>query len=146
MPFSTTFSNALLLHLLNNTAIAGLGDASGPLASAVAGSVYVALHTASPAVGGTQSTNEVAYTGYARVAVARSGAGWTVTTNTFTNAAQIQFPICTAGTATATHFSIGYASTGGNTVVEFGTLNTALAISVNITPQFAASQLTATLT
>jgi hypothetical protein len=146
MPFSTAFANSLLSHLLNNTAMAGLGDAGGPLGSASAGSLFLALHTAAPGVGGTQSTNEVSYSGYARVAVARSAAGWTVTSNTFTNAAQIQFPICAGGTSTATHFSIGYASSGGATVLEFGTLNTPLAISINITPQFAAGQLTATLT
>lgn len=55
--------------LFQNLAAAGIGDASGLQPSAVAGSLYVSLYTAS---------GECAYTSYARVAVARSAGGWTV--------------------------------------------------------------------
>jgi hypothetical protein len=74
--------NAALISLLEllfqNLDFAGIGDAGGLQNSASAGSLYVSLHTADPGVAGDQTTNEVAYTSYARVAVARSEAGWTV--------------------------------------------------------------------
>jgi hypothetical protein len=49
--------------------------------------LQVSLHTADPGPSGNQTTSEVAYTGYARVAVNRANdgtAGWTVTTNSAT--------------------------------------------------------------
>lgn len=64
--------------LFNNEAATGIGDAGGLLPSAAAGNLYVSLHTADPGAGGDQTTNEAAYTSYARVAVARTVAGWTV--------------------------------------------------------------------
>jgi hypothetical protein len=67
----------LLKLVFTNTTWANVGDATGLVGSSVAGSLYVSLHTASPAAG-DQTTSETSYTGYARVAVARSGAGWTV--------------------------------------------------------------------
>lgn len=68
---------ALLDLLFLNTDWAGVGDAGGLQNSATAGSFYVALHTSDPGEAGTQATNEIAYTSYARVAVARSAGGWT---------------------------------------------------------------------
>ena len=67
-----------LKHLLQNAAIADVGDASGLQPSATAGSLYISLHTASPDAADVQTTSEADYTSYARVAVARSAAGWTV--------------------------------------------------------------------
>lgn len=70
-----------LLNFLNllfkNTTWANIGDATGLVGSSTAGSLYVALHTADPSAG-NQNTSEATYTSYARVAVARSGAGWSV--------------------------------------------------------------------
>lgn len=66
-------SSALLVAqlklLFQNIAFQGVGDAGGLLPSVTAGSLYIALFTASA---------ECAYTDYARVAVARSAVGWTV--------------------------------------------------------------------
>ncbi len=59
---STAAANAFLLLLLNNTDWANVGDASGLQNSATAGSLYLSLHTSSPGEGGTQATNEIAYT------------------------------------------------------------------------------------
>jgi len=147
MSASNTFESDILLLLLNNTNIANLGDATGVRGSATAGSVYVALHTADPGETGTQSTNEVSYTGYARVAVARSGAGWTISGTAPTqaaNAATVSFGACTAGSATATHFSIGDTSSGATKILLSGALTASLAVSTGITPSFAAGALTAT--
>jgi hypothetical protein len=104
----------------------------------------VSLHTADPGEAGTQTTNECAYTSYARVAVARSGAGWTVSGNAVTNAALVQFPQCTGGSETATYFAIGTASSGTGKVLYRGALSASLAISSGIQPQFSAGDLDGT--
>ena len=72
---------ALLAHIFQNADMPYIGDAAGLLASAVAGSLYVSLHTADPSASNDQTNNEVAttyYASYVRIAVARSAAGWDV--------------------------------------------------------------------
>jgi hypothetical protein len=148
MSASNAFENDCLLLLFNNTNIANLGDATGVRGSTTAGSLFVALHTADPGETGNQSTNEVSYTGYARVAVARSGAGWTVSGTAPTqaaNAAPVTFGACTAGSATATFFSVGLVTSGATEILASGALTASLAISAGITPSFAIGQLTVTL-
>jgi len=144
MSKGNTFENDLLLLVFNNTAAALIGDASGLQPSATAGSLYVSLHTGDPGEAGNQTTNECAYTSYARVAVARSGAGWTVSGNAVTNAALVQFPQCTGSSETATHFAIGTASNGAGKVLYKGALSASLAISSGIQPQFGAGDLDGT--
>lgn len=144
MSKSNTFENDLLLLIFNNTDIADIGDAGGLQNSATAGSLYVAFHTADPGEAGTAATSETAYTNYARQAVARSGAGWTVSGNSVTNAAQITFPECGATGATLTHFSITTASSGTSKILYSGALSTSLAVSELITPLFAIGALTVT--
>jgi len=144
MSKSNTWENELMLLVFNNTAAALIGDASGLQPSATAGSLYVALHTADPGEAGTQTTSEAAYGSYARVAVARSGAGWTVAGNAVTNAALIQFPQCTSGSETETYFTIGTASSGAGKVLYRGALSSSLAVSSGIQPQFGAGDLDGT--
>lgn len=144
MAASTAFSTGLLDLLLQNSALANIGDAAGLQPSASAGSLYIALHTANPGVGGNQSTSEAAYTGYARVAVARTSGGWTISGNAYSNAAAITFPACTAGSETETYFSIGTSSTGAGEILLFGALTSSLAVSNGITPSFATGQLSGT--
>ncbi len=117
-----TFAGEFLSHVFTNAAIALIGDASGLQPSATAGSLYVALHTADPGGAGAQNTSECAYGSYARVAVARSGAGWTVSGQQVTNAAEVAFPQATSGTETATHWSVGTASSGAGKVLKSGPL------------------------
>lgn len=144
MSKGNTFETDLLGLIFNNTDIADIGDASGLQNSATAGSLYVALHTADPGEAGTAATSEATYTNYARVAVARSGAGWTVSGATATNAAQITFPQCGASGNTITHVSITTAISGTSKILYSGALNSSLAVALNITPLFAASGLTVT--
>lgn len=144
MSKGNTFENDLLQLLFNNVDIADIGDASGIQNSATAGSLYVALHTADPGEAGTAATNETAYTNYARVAVARTVGGWTVSGATATNAAQITFPQCGASGNTITHVSITTALSGTSKILYSGALNSSLAVALNITPLFAASGLTIT--
>jgi hypothetical protein len=144
MSKGNTFENDLLLLIFNNTDIADIGDAGGLQNSATAGSLYATLHTGDPGEAGNATTNESAYGSYARVAVARSGAGWTVTGNQAVNAALIQFPECTSGSETITHVSITTASSGASKILYSGALSSSRAVSSGIQPQFAASALTVT--
>lgn len=144
MSKGNTFENELLLHLFNNSDVALIGDATGLRGSSTAGSLYVSLHTADPGEAGTQTTNECAYTSYARVAVARTSGGWTVSGNSVVNTALVQFPQCTGGSETATHFGIGTASSGTGKILYKGALSASLAISSGIQPQFGATTLSGT--
>lgn len=144
MSASDTLENEILLHLLQNAEIALIGDATGLRGSSTAGSLYVGLHTSDPGEAGNQSSNECAYTSYARVAVARTSGGWTVTADVGTNAADITFPKATGGTETATHFSIGTASSGTGKLLFKGALASSLAISNNVRPKIEAGTLTIT--
>jgi hypothetical protein len=141
MSKGNTFENDLLLLIFNNTDAALIGDATGLRGSSTAGSLYISLHTGDPGEAGTATTSEAAYTSYARVAVARSGAGWTVTGNAVTNAALIQFPQCTGSSETLTHFGVTTASSGSTKLLYKGALSSSLAVSSGIQPQFAAGDL-----
>lgn len=141
MSKSNAWETALLQLVFNNDNAANIGDATGLRGSSTAGSLYVSLHTSDPGEAGNQTTNECAYTSYARVAVARTSGGWTVSGNAVTNAALIQFPQCTGSSETATHFGIGTASTSTGVLLYKGALSASLAISSGIQPQFAATSL-----
>lgn len=145
MSFSNAAENALLLHLFNNADYANIGDATGLRGSVAAGSYYIRLHTADPGEAGAQNTSEIAYTGYAAVAVARTAGGFTVSGSGVSNAGAVTFGACTAGSGTATHFSIGTAATGAGHVLMMGALTGSLAINPGITPSFSVGQLQATL-
>lgn len=80
MPKSTTTCNNILGLYYNATAIANIADnaASSPITT-----VSVALATASYSASSTMSSNETAYTNYARQTVARqSGRHWRLRTTT----------------------------------------------------------------
>lgn len=144
MSLSNASETALLSLLFNNTAWAGIGDAGGLQPSAAAGNLFVALHTADPGETGNQSTSEAAYTGYARVSVARSAGGFTVSGNQVSNTATVQFGECTAGAATVTYFSVGVATSGATAILYRGALSASRAISAGITPLFNSGALTGT--
>jgi|SRR5579859_95517 len=128
----TTFSNDFLKLIFNATAIANIADnaASSPLTN-----LYVSLHNATPGAGGNQTTNETAYTSYARVAVARTSGGWTVTSNSVSPAATIIFPQCTGGTDTITFAGIGTAASGTGKLLYFGPVSPNIAVSTSVTPE-----------
>lgn len=146
MSASNALETALLQHLFQNLAIAGVGNAGGLLPSSAAGNLYVGLHSSSPGEAGTQSAGETAYAGYARVAVPRSSAGWTVTGNVASNAAALDFPASTDGGSPppATHFSIGTAATGAGMLLFHGPLSPQIPVNAGVTPGFAAGALTVT--
>lgn len=144
MSLSNTAESNLMKLLFENTNWANVGDATGLRGSSTAGSFYVALYTSDPGEAGTAITNEATYTSYARVAVARSTSGWTVTNDTVANDAAITFPACTGGTNTITHFGLVETSSGAGELYISGALTASLAVSSGITPAFAISALTAT--
>jgi hypothetical protein len=132
MSKGNTFENDLLKLIFNGTAIANIADnaGSGPLSD-----LYVSLHTGDPGEAGDQETNECAYTDYARVAVARSGSGFTVSGNQVVPAAAITFPEATGGSETATHFAICTASTGAGKILYKGAISPTIVISTGVTPR-----------
>ena len=140
MSKSNATENSILLLVFNATAWADLAenDSSSPAAN-----LYVALHTADPGEAGNASTSEASYTNYARVAVARSGSGWTVTGNSVTNAALVQFPQ-SGSSQTLTHFSVTTASSGTSAILYSGELSASVPITSGGQPQFTAGQITIT--
>ena len=141
MSATNAFETALLTLYFNNTDHANIGDAAGIQNSATAGSFYISLHTADPGETGTQTTSEATYTSYARVAVARSGAGWTISGANVSNAAAVNFPAATGGANTITHFGIGSDLTTAGNLFFKGALSASLAVSSGITPSFAIGEL-----
>lgn len=125
----TVFDHDFLLLIFNATAIANIADnaASSPLTN-----LYFSLHSSTPA-GGDQTTNEIAYTSYARVAVARTSGGFTVTGASVSPVADVSFPACTGSTATATFFAVGTASTSTGKLLYFGSLSPTISISTGTT-------------
>jgi len=132
MSKGNTFENDLLKLIFNATAIANIADnaASSPLTN-----LEVSLHTADPGEAGDQTTSECAYTSYARVAVARTSGGWTVTTNSVSPVANIDFPAATGGTETATHAAVGTAHTSTGKILYSGTITPNISISNGVTPR-----------
>lgn len=109
---------------------------------AAATQLDIHLHTADPGEAGTSATSAATYTSYAPVTVARAGTDWTVAGNTVTNDNLIQFPQCTGGSNTITHVSI--TPNGSTQILYSGALNSSLAVSNGIQPQFAAGALSIT--
>jgi hypothetical protein len=132
MSKSNTFENDWLKLIFNATAIANLADnaASSPLTN-----LYVSLHTADPGEAGNQSTSEISYTSYARVAVARTSGGWTVTNNSVSPVANIDFPAATGGSGTVTYFGVGSASSGAGVLYYSGTVSPSISVTSGVTPR-----------
>lgn len=132
MSKGNTFENDLLKLIFNATAIANIADnaATSPLTN-----LYVSLHTADPGEAGDQTTSEITYTSYARVAVARTSGGWTVTGNSVSPAATISFPAGTGGSGTATYFAVGTDSSGTGKILYSGTVTPNIVTGNGITPR-----------
>lgn len=104
---------------------------------------YIALYTADPGEAGTATTNEAAYGSYARVAITKASA-WTDGGSSFSNAGLIQWPQCTSGTETITHFAIVTTASGAGQIIDSGALSASLAVSSGIQPQAAIGALVVT--
>ena len=118
--FASGTNTAILELMLNATAWTSIAQNTS---SSPATSIYVSLHNADPGVSGNQSTSETVYTNYARVAVARTGSGWTISgTNPVqvVNANTVTFAQCGATGDTLSYWGIGLASTGTGTLLASG--------------------------
>lgn len=132
MTLGTTFANDLAALIFEATAIADYADND---ATSPATNLYISLHTASPGVGGSQTTNESAYTSYVRTAVARTGVGWDTTGGVVTPAANIDFAAGTGGSGTVTHMCIGRDSSGAGKLLMFGTVTPNIVTGNGVTPR-----------
>lgn len=123
LTFGETYSELLALF---NAVFTGNWSTIAQNAGSPATSLYVSLHNADPGDGGSQTTSETAYTNYARVAVARSSSGFTVTQGSGStpsnvqNAASISFAQCGATGDTLTHWGVGLSSSGAGTLLGYG--------------------------
>jgi hypothetical protein len=137
MPKSATYEADIVNLLLNATPIANIADntATSPLTN-----LFVALHTASPTASGSQTTNEISYTGYSRVAISRSAGSpaWTLTGSNPVSAspnANITFGAMTAGTGgTVTFISVGSEESGAGVIYYFGTISPTINVVVGVQP------------
>ncbi len=135
MPKSNYLQAAYLDLIFNAAAIANIADnaASAPLTN-----LYVSLHTADPTTSGNQTSSEITYTSYARVAVARTSGGWTISGTSPTVCspnATISFPAGTGGSGTATYFAVGTASSGTGHLLYSGAISPSIVCGSGITPQ-----------
>lgn len=130
---SRAASNSVLNLIFNATAWANIADNAAVSPNT---NLYVALHTADPGVTGTQSTSEVTYAGYARVAVLRTTGGWTASTLASTSpVANITFPAGSGGSGTATYASIGMLASGAGQILYSGPLTPSIVTGNGVTPQ-----------
>jgi len=134
MSKGNTTENDILEYIFKDTAFSW--DANTDL--------YLSLHTADPGEAGDQTTNECTYGSYARVGVARSAGGWTISGATASNTALAQFPECTSGSETITYVSIGMLSSGASVILYSGALTASRSVSSGIQPQFSALSLVVT--
>jgi hypothetical protein len=132
MAKSDVLENGLLLAIFNGVTMTGLlANAPSPLTH-----LQVSLHTADPGEAGAQNTSEASYTGYARVAVIRTSAGWVVTGNAVAPAANIVFPTGTAGAVSgpATFWAVGTDATGAGRLLYRAPLDPTIAFGNGVTP------------
>lgn len=140
MPKSTVFCNDVLSLVFRAVAIANLAQNN---ATTPATAMSIALHTASPAVGGDQSTSEISYTGYSRVtSVTRDTAGTAFpapTGGVITTTANIDFGPMTGGTGgTVNNASIGHTpSTTANKMLMWGLVSPTISVANGVTPRLA---------
>jgi hypothetical protein len=145
MSKQNTFEDDVLAIIFTAVALANFWDnaAASPVTN-----LYISLHTGDPGEAGDQTTSECAYTGYSRVAVARSAAGWTVASGTCDNDAAITFGTATGGTPeTATYFGVGKLATTAGKLLYSGAITSpggGLVINNGVQPQFAAGALDVT--
>ncbi len=130
---SNALENALLLLLFNATTFANvaINATSSPITD-----IYMSLHTADPGEAGDQTTSEATYTSYARTAVVRTSSGWTITANSVSPVANIDFATCTGGTNTITHGGVGKSISGAGVLFYSGTVTPNISVSNGVTPRF----------
>lgn len=144
MPKGTATCNNFLKLVYNATAWADVAenDSSSPMTD-----IAMALATSSYSGSSTLSTNETAYTNYARQNTVRTTSGWTAASGGQTeNVAAVEFPQCGASGATITSAATGKPGGGAAEIFHYGDLNASIAVSNQIQPRFPAGAITITET
>lgn len=113
------------------------GSIADNTASSPATVLWFSLHNADPGEGGNQATNETAYTNYARVQVARTTGGFSVSGTAspaiISNVAALNFPQCGVTGDTLTHFGVGLSQTGAGTLIGSGPIGAGPALAFTAT-------------
>ncbi len=139
MAFSNAWGGAILAYFFNGTAVPSNYTTTNH---------YLALHTADPGVGGTQTTSEISYTGYARLPLVRNTTGeWTVSGKTAQNAIARLFGAMSGGAGgTVTHLSVGELITTGGVVLTSGAVSPNISVTSGVQPNFPIGSIVLTLT
>jgi hypothetical protein len=129
MSISNATETAILKLAFQAVAWANYADNA---ASTPQTNIGVSLHTADPTDTGDASSNEIAYTGYTRVNVARTTGGWTESSGTIT-------PAGTAGSGTAAFFGTGKSNasppTGAQAILWSGSVTPGIVCGNGVTPR-----------
>lgn len=129
---SAAFRNDCLELFLNGAAIAGLAQNHASPNTIY----YISLHAGDPTAG-NQSTNEVSYPGYGRVAIQRNTTnGWNIVDNVASPINNIEFGECTVVVAlTASYVGFGLSATGSGYLAYCGLLNPSISITLGTIPR-----------
>ncbi len=127
MSLSNTFETRVLTWLLTGDAVTRPS------------SFYVALFTSNPDEDASGTEVSTSGTAYARQSVA-----FTVSGNTASNSAAIEFPTATASYGTVTHIGVFDASTAGN-LIAYAALSTSKAIDTGDVLRLPANDLDITM-
>lgn len=133
MPGKTNeFSNDLLKLIFHGVDIAGLArNALSPF-----NTLYLSLHIADPtdAAPNGQASGEANYTGYARMPLTRSSAGWTISGKTVSPVEDIVFGKATAGTMEILYAGVGTSFTGNGKLLYSGAISPSIAVTPGVRP------------
>lgn len=137
MSISNTTETAILSLIFEAAAWANYADNA---ATSPQTNIHVALHYDDPADAGTMSTSEASYTNYARVNVARTTSGWTVSGGSVSPDANIDFASSGGaepnGGGSLDFFSTGKTGGGAAAILWSGSVSPAIAVGASgITPR-----------
>jgi hypothetical protein len=132
MTLTNATEDAILKLMLRAEAWATMADNA---ASTPSTNIYDSGHTADPGETGTQTTSELAYTSYGRVATPRSSSGWDYSNPSATLKVLTAFPAGTGGSGTMTHWGIGLSSTSTGTLLGSGAVSPNVVTGNGITPE-----------
>ena len=129
---SDYFENEILDHTYND------GSWTAPT------TFYIALCTAPTADSdGAGDLTEATYTGYARKSFLATDLD-AAASGSKTNGNAITFAACTGGSSTVTHIAIVDSASGAGNIIQHGAIDSSLAVSNGVTPEFAVGALTFT--
>jgi hypothetical protein len=129
---SAAFENDILNLVFNKVSIPNIADYPAGATS----DLWLSLHTASPEGTGSQSANEISYTGYARIFLHRQAGDFDITGSTVAFNAGMNFLKMTGGTGgTATHLGVGLSSTGAGYLLYVLNLSPPIVVSTGVQPR-----------